>query len=74
MLEATRRVPTMVLWGKHDPYVPLWVAEKFGTKNVKRFNESGHWLPAEAPERVADELLGFFAPSEAAQQIAAGDV
>jgi haloalkane dehalogenase len=61
MLQATSRVPTLVLWGEHDPYVPTWVAEKFGTQNVKRFSESGHWVPAEIPERLSEELLRFFA-------------
>jgi haloalkane dehalogenase len=61
MLEATARIPTLVLWGEHDPYIPAWVAERFGTRNVKRFAESGHWAPAEVPERVSDELLRFLA-------------
>ena len=61
MLEVTAKVPTLVLWGQHDPYIPEWVAERFGAKKVRRFADSGHWVPAEVPTEVADELLEFFA-------------
>lgn len=60
MLEATAKVPTLVLWGQHDPYVPEWVADKFGARRVARFEESGHWPPAEVPELVSAELVNFF--------------
>lgn len=53
MRAATARIPTLVLWGEHDPYIPGWVAE--------RFPDAGHWLPVEQPERVAASLLRFFA-------------
>lgn len=59
MLRVTARVPTMVLWGV-DPYIPRWVADRFAAKFVKAFPESGHWVPAEEPEGVANQLLGFF--------------
>jgi pimeloyl-ACP methyl ester carboxylesterase len=61
MLETTSKIPTLVLWGEHDPYIPAWVATKLGAQLVKRFEESGHWVPAEFPQRVSDELLRFFA-------------
>lgn len=60
MLAATTKVPTLVLWGQHDPYIPEWVAEKFGARRVARFEESGHWPPAEVPELVSAELVNFF--------------
>lgn len=59
MLAATTKIPTLVLWGQHDPFTPEWVAEKFGAKRVTRFQESGHWAPAEVPERVSVELMTF---------------
>ncbi len=59
MLAAVARVPTLVLWGEHDPFIPAWVADRFGTAEVRRFGASGHWLPAEAPAAVADELRRF---------------
>jgi pimeloyl-ACP methyl ester carboxylesterase len=59
MLQATAVIPTLVLWGEHDPYIPSWVAERFGTSNVIRLPACGHWVPAEAPVCVARELLRF---------------
>lgn len=59
LLQLTARVPTLVLWGEHDPYIPARYAERFGTRNVERFASVGHWLPAEAPAAVADRLLRF---------------
>ena len=60
MLSVTAQVPTLVLWGK-DPYIPSWVANRFGAREVKHFENCGHWVPEEAPEDVATELLKFFA-------------
>jgi pimeloyl-ACP methyl ester carboxylesterase len=59
LLQLTAQVPTLVLWGEHDPYIPARYAERFGTANVERFTGAGHWLPAEAPKEVADRLLRF---------------
>jgi pimeloyl-ACP methyl ester carboxylesterase len=59
LLQLTARVPTLVLWGEHDPYIQARYADRFGTTNVERFPSVGHWLPAEAPTEVADRLLRF---------------
>lgn len=59
LLQLTARVPTLVLWGEHDPYIPSRYAGRFGTANVERFAGVGHWLQAEAPVEVADRLLRF---------------
>lgn len=59
MLRLTAQVPTLVLWGAHDPYIPLRVADRFGAQKVVHFPESGHWAPAEAPDRVAAEIREF---------------
>lgn len=59
MLAAARQIPTLVLWGEHDPYIPAWVAGRFGTDRVRRYEDSGHWLPAELPEEVAAALRDF---------------
>ena len=58
-LDLTGRVPTMVLWGERDPYIPARFADRFGAQRVKRFPQYGHWLPVEAPEVVANELHDF---------------
>jgi pimeloyl-ACP methyl ester carboxylesterase len=59
MLRLTARVPVRVLWGMKDPWVPLWVAERFGAQKVVYFPDSGHWTPAEVPDRVAMEIQAF---------------
>jgi pimeloyl-ACP methyl ester carboxylesterase len=62
MLELTSRVPTLVLWGTADPWVPAWVAERFGAQRVVYLPEAGHWPPAEVPDRVAAEIAAFVRP------------
>jgi len=59
--ETTSRIPTLVLWGEHDPFLPSSTADRFRGAKVVRLPESGHWPPAEYPERVATELKTFFA-------------
>ena len=54
------RVPIRVLWGAHDPYIPPRWAKHFGSNDVRVFEDCGHWLPAEAPARIAEELRQFF--------------
>lgn len=49
------RVPSQVLWGERDPYLPPESADKLGCQRIIRFPDSGHWLCAEDPE-------GFSAP------------
>ncbi|MDB5898109.1 MAG: Alpha-beta hydrolase [Ramlibacter sp.] len=72
LLELAARVPTLVLWGEHDPYIPARYAERFGTTNVELFAGIGHWLPAEAPKEVADRLLRFLHGAAAAETGAPG--
>ena len=59
MRQLTARVPVLVLWGEQDPYIPPWVADRFGADRVVRFPDSGHWTPAEVPDRVALEIQNF---------------
>jgi pimeloyl-ACP methyl ester carboxylesterase len=61
LLALTARVPTCVLWGDCDPYIPSRYAERFGAQQVYHFPDCGHWLPAEASEEVAERLFKFFA-------------
>ncbi len=58
--DLAARVPTRVLWGMHDPYIPVRWARHLGTADVRTFDDCGHWLPVEAPARVADDLMRFF--------------
>jgi pimeloyl-ACP methyl ester carboxylesterase len=54
------RVPIKVLFGEHDPYIDPKFAFKFGTKDVSLLKDVGHWVPKEASETVATEMLKFF--------------
>jgi pimeloyl-ACP methyl ester carboxylesterase len=51
-----QQVPVKVLWGEHDPYLPRWVSTCFYTKDVELIAGCGHWVPAEAPERIVASL------------------
>jgi pimeloyl-ACP methyl ester carboxylesterase len=62
MLQLTARVPALVLWGRHDPYIPRWVADRFGAARVVHLPNAGHWPPAELPDRVAAEIREFVRP------------
>jgi pimeloyl-ACP methyl ester carboxylesterase len=59
LLEVTAKIPTLVLWGDQDPYIEPRFAERFGAQQVVHFPDCGHWVQAEAPDRVADQLLAF---------------
>lgn len=56
---ATARVPTLVLWGQQDPYLPAWMPERFGASDIRRYPDCGHWTPAEEPEAFARDLMHF---------------
>lgn len=60
LLQLTSRVPTLVLWGEHDPYLPKQLAGRFGAQCVQYFPDCGHWLPAEASDEVSRRLRAFF--------------
>lgn len=57
--DLVAHIPTMVLWGDHDPFIPKSFAERFGAQQVYHFPEAGHWLPVESAEEVAERLLKF---------------
>jgi pimeloyl-ACP methyl ester carboxylesterase/2-polyprenyl-6-methoxyphenol hydroxylase-like FAD-dependent oxidoreductase len=65
MADALRRIPrpALVLWGKHDPYVPVALAERqrevFPDARVVVLEGSGHWPFADDPDRVAGEVVPF---------------
>lgn len=61
LLAVTARVPTRVLWGDRDPYIPQKFAGRFGTPSVYHFPDSGHWVQVEEVEQVSEKLREFFA-------------
>jgi pimeloyl-ACP methyl ester carboxylesterase len=60
--ELVAQVPTMILWGKRDPFVDAAYAHRFGAHVTHVFPESGHWFPVEESEDVARLLADFFEP------------
>jgi pimeloyl-ACP methyl ester carboxylesterase len=55
--------PALVLWGAHDPAVPVEQAERqrqsFPSAEVVVFDESGHWPHIDNPDRAAEAILPF---------------
>jgi pimeloyl-ACP methyl ester carboxylesterase len=56
-------VPVLVIWGKHDPYVPVRYAERqrevFPSAEVTVLDDSGHWPYADNPDAVARLMIPF---------------
>ncbi len=61
------RVPTLVLQGAQDPYIPREHAERLARDvpgaRLVIIEDGSHFLPMDVPERVAEELLGFLGGS-----------
>lgn len=57
------KIPVLVVWGGHDPYVPARYAEGqrefFLQAQVEILDDSGHWPFADNPERVAELAIPF---------------
>ncbi len=64
LLKATEKIPTLILWGQHDPYLPNWLPERYGAWKIQRYPDSGHWVPAEETQAVVTDLLTFFSDEQ----------
>jgi pimeloyl-ACP methyl ester carboxylesterase len=57
--------PTLVLWGRHDPYLKVKFAERqrdtFPGAEVVVLDDSGHWPMWDAPEELEAALIPFLA-------------
>ena len=55
--------PALVVWGRHDPYLPVGLAERqreaFPRARVEVLDGSGHWPFADDPERVGELVVPF---------------
>jgi pimeloyl-ACP methyl ester carboxylesterase len=63
-------LPSMVIWGRDDPYVPL----KFGERLAERMHgelvvlDCGHWWPFERPKETAVALERLWSSARSAPQ------
>jgi epoxide hydrolase 4 len=60
--------PTLVIWGRNDPVLPPHLADPGGRvphRRVEMIDDAGHFVQADAPERVNQLLLGFLSESRA---------
>lgn len=55
--------PALVIWGRQDRYMPLWLAERqrdaFPTARIVMLENSGHFPFADNPGGVCDAILPF---------------
>jgi len=47
-----QRVPTQVIWGKKDTFLPAALSKRFGTQNVHILENTGHWPMLEQAKKV----------------------
>lgn len=51
------QVPTDLLWGDADPYIPVQHAHLLPAHSLKVIKNCGHWVPREAPKAFIQSLL-----------------
>jgi len=64
----TVEAPTLVIWGQSDRYLGQELAEPLGSDvpnlaGVERIPNASHWVHHDAPERVNQLMVNFFAPA-----------
>ncbi len=64
-------IPALVVWGAHDPYLPVALAERqreaFPRAQVVILDESGHWPFADDPDSVGRSVEPFLREQVAAE-------
>lgn len=69
-LYLAREVPTMIVWGDHDPVIPVTHAyeahEAMPDSRLEIMEDCGHFPHAEDPRRFAELLVDFMATTEPA--------
>lgn len=57
------KVPTLILWGRHDPYIRLSyglrLSEDIKNSKFEVIDEASHFLPEDQPERASKHILEF---------------
>jgi pimeloyl-ACP methyl ester carboxylesterase len=70
-LHRAARLPTMIVWGARDPFIPVSHAvaahEAIPGSRLEIFDGVGHYPHCEAPERFVEVLVDFIASTEAAR-------
>jgi pimeloyl-ACP methyl ester carboxylesterase len=61
------RLPSMVVWGRDDPYVPLVWAERLAERIEAELVvlDCGHWWPYERPRETAEALARLWSGARA---------
>jgi pimeloyl-ACP methyl ester carboxylesterase len=58
-------LPALLLWGRHDPVIPLWVGERLERELPRArlvvLERCGHLPPEELPEASLEAVLSFIA-------------
>lgn len=61
--DGTVEVPTLVLWGEQDPALGVELLDGLDewvpSLTVRRYPEASHWVQAERPADVTEQLLAF---------------
>ena len=70
-LYLTSQVPTLLVWGAQDPFIPVSHAvaahEAMPGSRLEVFDAVGHYPHCEAPERFVEVLVDFIATTEPAR-------
>jgi len=70
-LHRAAELPTLIVWGARDPFIPVSHAivahEAIPGSRLEIFGEVGHYPHCEAPERFVDVLFDFIASTEPAR-------
>ena len=54
LLKVTSSIPSQVIWGKKDAFLPASLAKRFGAKHVYVLDEVGHWPMLERATEVTE--------------------
>jgi len=70
-LHRAAELPTLIVWGARDPFIPVSHAvaahEAIPASRLEIFDEVGHYPHCEAPERFVEVLLDFVTSTEPAR-------
>jgi pimeloyl-ACP methyl ester carboxylesterase len=70
-LHRAAKLPTLIVWGARDPFIPVSHAvaahEAIGGSRLEIFDGVGHYPHCEAPERFVEVLVDFIATTEPAR-------